>query len=102
MARIPDDSITRRFEQPMKRNRELDHAERGTEVATRGGDRFDDLLADLIGQLSQLRVAQPTQVGRAPERRKDSQGSMLPFGRWVTRAMSALARIFARAAFQDV
>src|SRR5664279_6131754 len=84
MAGVPDDPVAGRLEQPMERDRELDHAERRAQVAASRCDRLDDLLANLIGQLGQLRVAHAAQVGRAAKRWKNGQGSMLLF--WEGRA----------------
>ena len=52
VAGVPDDPVARRVEQPMEGDRQLDDAERGAEVAAGRGDRLDDRLADLGGQLA--------------------------------------------------
>ena len=44
----------RRFEHPVQRQRQLDGAEVGAEVAAVLGDRLDDEVADLAGQVVEL------------------------------------------------
>jgi hypothetical protein len=45
-------------------NRQLDHAEAGTEVTAGLADGVEQLLAQLIGEWLELRLAQPPQTGR--------------------------------------
>ncbi len=73
VTRVPDDPVARRLEQPMEGDRELDHAQRRAEVAARLGDRADDRVADLGGQLGQLGLGQAAQVGGTLEVGKDGQ-----------------------------
>ena len=47
VAGVPHDPVARRLEQPVQRDRDLDDAERGPEVAAGDGDGADDRLADL-------------------------------------------------------
>ena len=47
VAGVPDDPVAGRLEHPVERERDLDDAERGAEVAARRGDGPDDRLADL-------------------------------------------------------
>ena len=63
VAGVPDDPVARRLEQPMERDRELDDAERGAEVAAGLGDRRDDRLADLRRELGELGLVEAAQVG---------------------------------------
>ena len=60
---VPDDPVTRRFEQPMQRDRQLDDAERRAEVAAGDRHRGDDRLADLERELGELDLGQATKIG---------------------------------------
>ena len=64
MADVPDDAVARRIEQIMQRDGQLDHAEAGAEMAA--GDRHgvDRLLAQFVGELTQLTLVKATQVFR--------------------------------------
>ena len=48
----------------MQRDRQLDHAQPGAEVAAGDRDRVDGLLAQLVGELAQFPSFQPAQVRR--------------------------------------
>jgi hypothetical protein len=49
MAGVPQDRVGRRFEDAMKRERQLDCAEIGPEMPTGFGDCLDDEVTDLPG-----------------------------------------------------
>ena len=66
MADIPDQPITWRVEHRVEGHGQLDHAERGAEVAAGDGNRFDRLGAQLRGERLQLFRRQIAQVGRVP------------------------------------
>ena len=59
---VPDDPVARRFHQPVERQRDLDDAQRRSQVATRHGNRADDRLADLGRELDQLRLGQAAKL----------------------------------------
>ena len=63
VAGVPDDPVARRLEQPVEGDRDLDDAERRAEMAAGRGDRRDDRLADLLGELLELR-RRPVRAGR--------------------------------------
>jgi hypothetical protein len=71
MAGVPDDPVARRLEEPVERDRELDDAERAAEMAAGPGDRRDDRLADLFGELLELRRCQAAEIGGAVEGGQD-------------------------------
>ena len=48
----------------MERHGELDHAEAGTQMPSRHRHGIDGLLAQLIGELAQLRLMQATKICR--------------------------------------
>ena len=54
MADVPDQPVGRGIEHVVQRDRQLDHAEAGAEVAAGDGDRVDRLLPQLVGDLPQL------------------------------------------------
>ena len=60
VAGVPDDGVAGALEDAVERQRQLDHAQVGREVAARLGD-----LGDLLRQLGQLRPVQKAQVGRS-------------------------------------
>jgi len=64
VAGIPHDAIAGRFEQPVECDRELHDTQRRAQMAAGRGDGLDDGLADLEGQLRQLDLVHPTQIGR--------------------------------------
>ncbi len=73
VARVPDDPVARRLQQSVERDRELDHAKRRAEVTAGLGDRADDRVADLGGELGQLDLGQATQIGGTLEVGEDGQ-----------------------------
>ena len=66
MADVPDQPVARRVEHRVEGNRQLDHAERGAEVAAGDGNRIDRLGAQFSGELLQLFGGQVAQIGRMP------------------------------------
>ncbi len=76
VAGVPDDPVTRRLEQPMEGDRQLDHAERRAEMAAGFCDGADDRLANLGGKLGQLPLRQATQVCGALQVGKDGHGGL--------------------------
>lgn len=67
VTRIPDDPVPGGVEQPMERDRELHDAQGRPEMAAGAGNGGDDRLADLGGELHELRLAQATEIGRSLE-----------------------------------
>ena len=65
VAGVPDDPVARRLEQPVERERELDDAQRGAEVAAGRGDGADDRLAELARRAGRARRRQAAEVGGA-------------------------------------
>ena len=78
VAGVPDDAVRGAVEQPMERDRELDHAQRAAQMPAGGGDRLDDRRPQLRADTPQLLVAQRAQVGGAVERGKDRQAACAP------------------------
>ncbi len=77
VADIPDQPVARRVEDVMQRDRELDHAESGAEMSTRDGNGVDGFQPELVGELAELRIVEPAQVGRVMDRveeRRDRAG----------------------------
>ena len=69
VAGVPQEDVARRVEHPVQGERELDGAEVGAEVAVAGAlDGVDDELAELLGQLVQLRSGERPEVGRTGDR----------------------------------
>ena len=64
VADVPDQPVARRVEDVVERDRQLDHAEAGAEMAAGDRDRGDRLAAQLVGELPQLGFRQPPQVVR--------------------------------------
>ena len=64
MADVPDQAVSRRVEDVVQRDGELDHAEAGAEMPAGDRDGVDRLLAQLVGDLAQLIRWQPPQIGR--------------------------------------
>ena len=62
MADVPDDAVARRVEQVVQRDGQLDHAEAGAEMAAGDRHRVDRLLAQLVGELAQLRLVETAEV----------------------------------------
>ena len=60
MAGVEDDPVARGVEHPVDRQRQLDDAEVGSQVASGLGDLGDQESADLLRQLGQLRVVEAT------------------------------------------
>jgi hypothetical protein len=77
MAGGPHDPVSRRFEEPMEGDGQLDDAERATEMATGRRDRRDDRLADLGGELLELGFGQAAQIGGPVEGREDGHAGWL-------------------------
>ncbi len=65
VARVPDQLVGRRIEQPMKRDGQLHDAEVAAEVPARLGDGPDDRAADLRAQRAQLLLVEALEVARA-------------------------------------
>jgi hypothetical protein len=66
MADVPDQPVARRIEDIVKGDRQLDHPQAGTEMAAGHGDRVDQILAQLVGDLRQfllLKLAQILRIG---------------------------------------
>ena len=53
VADVPDELVARRVEHVVQRDRQLDHAEAGAEMAAGDRDRVDGLLAQLVRKLAQ-------------------------------------------------
>ena len=68
MARVPEEDVAGRVEDPVERERELDHAEVGAEVTTGDGCRLHDEAADLGGERAQLVVVETSEVGGPVDR----------------------------------
>ena len=69
MADVPDQAIARRVEQIVQRDRQLDDAEARTEVPARGRDRFDQVGAQLVRDVFELRFRQLAEIfGRVDAR----------------------------------
>ena len=62
VADVPDDAVARRVEQIMQRDRQLDYAEAGAEMAAGDRDGIDRLLTQLIGELAQLRPIEAAEI----------------------------------------
>ena len=65
VADVPDEPVLGRVEHVMERDRQLDDAETGAEMAAGGGDGVDGLLAQLVGELTQLPAVEAAQVRRS-------------------------------------
>jgi hypothetical protein len=68
VAGVPQDPVVRRVEDPVQRQRELDGAEIGAEVAAGARHRGDQEVPDLLGQRGELRAVQPPQVPGSVDR----------------------------------
>ena len=64
VADVPDQPVGRRVEHIMDRDRQLDHAEPGAEVAAGDRHRRNHFLAKLVGERRQLLLVQRAQIGR--------------------------------------
>ena len=62
---VEDDRVARAVEDPVHRDRELDHAEVGAEMPAGPRDGGDQLLADLGAEAGQIFRAETAQVVRA-------------------------------------
>ena len=62
MARVEDDRVMRRVEHAMQRQRELHHAEIGTEMPARCSDLVDQEFTDFLCQIAQLRLRKVLQI----------------------------------------
>ena len=78
VAGVPDDPVARRFEQAVERDRDLDHAERRSEMAACPGDGLDDGLADLDRQLGELELVEAPEVGGVLDGRQDGHDAVAP------------------------
>ena len=56
VADVPDQPVARRVEDVVQRDRQLDDAEAGAEMAAGDRDGVDRLVAQLVGKLAQLAV----------------------------------------------
>ena len=65
VAGVPQEHVGRGVEHPVQGQGQLDGAEVGAEVAAGLGDRLDDEVADLAGQIVELRVGELAQVLRS-------------------------------------
>ncbi len=64
VADVPDQPVVRRVEHVMQRDRQLDHAEAGAEMAAGHGNGVDRLLAQFVGDLPQLARFEAPEVVR--------------------------------------
>ena len=62
MADVPDQAVSGGVEDVMQRHGELDDAEPGAEMAAGLGDRVDQVVAQLIGDLAKAARLEPTQI----------------------------------------
>ena len=63
MADVPDDAVARRVEHVVQRDRQLDDAETGAEMAAGHRDGADRLGAQFVGDLGEVAFAQLAQIG---------------------------------------
>jgi hypothetical protein len=63
MSDVPDQPVVRRVEHVVDRDRQLDHAEAGAEMATGHRNRVDRLQPQLVRHLAQLAWVKLTQMG---------------------------------------
>ncbi len=64
MADVPDQTVVRRVEDVMQRDRKLDDAQPGAEMPARDRDGIDRLLPQFVGDLAQLAGLEAAQVAR--------------------------------------
>lgn len=64
VADVPDQAIVRSVEDVVQGDGQLDHAEAGAEMTAGLPDGIQQVLAQLVGQGFQVRLAQPAQFGR--------------------------------------
>src|ERR1700759_3401803 len=62
VADVPDDAVVRRVEDVVQSGGELDHAETGAKMAAADGHRIDQLVAQLVSELAQLRFVELLQI----------------------------------------
>ena len=62
VAGVEDEGVVRRGEDPVQRDRELDHAEIGAEVTAGARHVLHEEVADLCGELHQLIRGQGVQI----------------------------------------
>ncbi len=75
VAGVEDDPVARGVEDPVDGQRQLDHAEVGTEVARVGRHRADHHVPDLGGQLVQLLRREVAEVARGADRVEECHGA---------------------------
>ncbi len=63
VADVPDQRVVGRVEDIVERDRQLDDAEPGAEVAAGDADRVDQLGAQLVGNLAKVGRGKTAQVG---------------------------------------
>ena len=68
---VPDDPVTRRLEETMQGDRQLDHAKGRAEMAARLRDGRDDRLADIGSKLGELCFGQAAKVRGSMDLLKD-------------------------------
>ena len=82
VAHVPDQLVAWRVEDRMDRHRQFDHAQTRAQMAASFRDGADRLGPQLVGQLPQLAVRQPLEVGRqmhaVQKRRLRSVGHLAP------------------------
>ena len=64
MTDIPDETVVRRVEDVVERDRELDDAEARAEMAARHRNRIDGFAAQFVGESRQLTFRELTQIAR--------------------------------------
>ena len=64
VADVPDEPVGRRVEYVMQRDRQLDDAEAGAEMAAGDRNRVDRFLPQFIGKLAQLAFFEVPEVAR--------------------------------------
>src|SRR5205085_9632539 len=62
MPDVPDDAVVRRVEQIMQRDSQFDDAETGAEMGAGDRDGVDRLLAQFVGNLTQLTLVEAAEV----------------------------------------
>ncbi len=71
---VEDDPVPRGVEDPVQRDRQLDHAQVRPEVPAGARHRRHEVLADLLRQGLQLSLVEATQVGGPGDARQDARG----------------------------
>ena len=67
MSDVPDQTIFRRVENPMQRDRQLDDAKACAQVAARHRDGVDHFRAQFVRQLRKLIFSEPAKLVRCPD-----------------------------------